>query len=329
VKSLMEALHQLGVKYALGGKTTPPVTIEGGTMKGGKTELPGNISSQFISALLLIAPFGQKEMEITLTTAMTSTPYVLMTIWCLKQFGINIGRWGNRFVVKRQRYVPTRVEIEGDWSSASYLIGLGAVSAGGITVENLSTGSLQGDRVILDYIRRMGAVVSVGTNSITVREGKLKAIRADLTDSIDLLPTIAVLASLADGISELTGIGRARIKESDRVTAMVKGLMKLGIKVKEDKDRMIITGKKTPLKIEESKAEDKQDEKAAEPSVEELFQGPPVISSFGDHRIAMAFSIFGAAEGGVTIEGAECVAKTYPEFWQSFKAVGGEMMEDV
>ncbi len=328
VKSLVEALNKLGVKYTLGGKTTPPVTIEGGTMKGSNTEIAGNVSSQFISALLLISPFVEKEMNITLTTAMTSTPYILMTVWCLKQFGIKVGRWGNKFVVRRQRYQPTRVEIEGDWSSASYFLGLGATSPEGITVENIGTGTLQGDRVILDHIRRMGAVVKVGGNSITVSEGKLKGIHADMTDCIDLLPTMAVLASLADGISELSGIGRARIKESDRVAAIMDGLKILDVKAIEDKDRMMITGKKTPVKIEEAKtAEEKPEEKIGEPE-EEVEKGPPVISSYGDHRIAMAFSIFGAAEGGVTIDGAECVTKTYPEFWQSFKAVGGEIAEN-
>ena len=324
VKSLVEALNKLGVKYTLGGKTTPPVTIEGGTMRGSNTEIAGNVSSQYISALLLISPFVEKEMNITLTTAMTSTSYILMTIWCLKKFGIKVGRWGNRFVVRRQRYQPARIKIEGDWSSASYFLGLGAISPEGITVENIDAGTLQGDRVILEHIRRMGAVVKVGRNSITVSEGKLKGIQADLTDCIDLLPTVAVLASLADGITELSGIGHARIKESDRVAAVMDGLKKLDIKATEDKDRMMITGKKTPVKIEEGKAEEKPEEKIGEPE-KEVEKGPHVISSYGDHRIAMAFSIFGAAEGGVTIEDAECVTKTYPEFWRSIKAVGGEI----
>ena len=327
VKSLVEALNKLGVKYTLGGKTTPPVTIEGGTMRGSNTEIAGNVSSQYISALLLISPFVEKEMNITLTTAMTSTSYILMTIWCLKKFGIKVGRWGNRFVVRRQRYQPARIKIEGDWSSASYFLGLGAISPEGITVENIDAGTLQGDRVILEHIRRMGAVVKVGRNSITVSEGKLKGIQADLTDCIDLLPTVAVLASLADGITELSGIGHARIKESDRVAAVMDGLKKLDIKATEDKDRMMITGKKTPVKIEEGKAEEKPEEKIGEPE-KEVEKGPHVISSYGDHRIAMAFSIFGAAEGGVTIEDAECVTKTYPEFWQLFKAMGGEIAEN-
>jgi 3-phosphoshikimate 1-carboxyvinyltransferase len=327
VKSLVEALHKLGVKYTLGGKITPPVTIEGGTLKGSKTEIAGNVSSQFISALLLVAPFAVKEMSITITTPMTSTPYVLMTVWCLKQFGINVRHELNKFVVRRQRYVPARIEIEGDWTSASYFLALGAVSPEGVTVENLATSSLQGDRVMLDHLRRMGAEVKVSGNAITVRGGKLKAIRADLTDCIDLLPTIAVLAALGDGKSELTGIQHARIKESNRVTAVREGLQKLGVTVTEDTDHLTILGLKTPAKVDESKMDEPKEEKIGEKEAP-ADTGPRVINSYGDHRIAMAFSVFGAAEGNIVIDGAECVAKTYPGFWEAFKKVGGKIEEN-
>ena len=111
VKSLVEALSKLGVKGTIEGKTTPPVTIEGGTLKGGPTELPGNISSQFISALLLLAPFAKQEVNIRLTTPMTSKPYVLMTLWCLKKFGINVRTEWDKFVIRRQAYKPTRLVI--------------------------------------------------------------------------------------------------------------------------------------------------------------------------------------------------------------------------
>jgi 3-phosphoshikimate 1-carboxyvinyltransferase len=325
VKSLTEALLKLGVKYSLGGKVTPPVTIRGGTVKGSRTEIAGNISSQFISALLLIGPFTQQAMIIKLTTPMTSTPYVLMTIWCLKQFGINVKHEAQNFIVRRQRYTPARLVIEGDWSSASYYLALGAVSEAGVTVENLSTSTLQGDRVILDYLRRMGADVRVAGNSVTVSQGKLKAIQADLTDSIDLLPTIAVLAALGDGKSEFTGIERARIKESNRVAAVREGLQKLGIVVTEDRDRLTIIGLQTPVKVDDSKMEDAP---APAESSEMGEKETVIINSFGDHRIAMAFSVFGAARGNVAIEGAECVAKTFPGYWDAFKSVGGEIQTD-
>ena len=324
VRSLVEALGKLGVKGTIEGKTTPPVTVNGGRLKGGLTELPGNISSQFISALLLIAPFAEKEVSIKLTTPMTSGPYVLMTLWCLKQFGINVNHEFDRFIVRRQRYKPTKLEVEGDWSSASYFLALGAVSEG-IQVENVSTASLQGDRVILDFLRSMGATVRISGNSVTVSRGNLRAIHADLSDCIDLLPTMAVLAALAEGTSVFTGIERARIKESNRVAVIKEGLEKMGITVTEDRDSLTIVGLKTPKPKgdDEDEEDEAGEESAADTAVPE--REIVVIDSHNDHRIAMAFGVLGAAIGGVTVDGAECVAKTFPDFWDTLKSVGGAL----
>jgi 3-phosphoshikimate 1-carboxyvinyltransferase len=322
VKSLVEALKKLGVAGSMEKKTAPPVIIEGGTLRGEATELPGHISSQFVSALLLIAPFAPKGMSIRLTSPMTSRPYVLMTLWCLKKFGINVQTSFDKFVVRRQRYRPARLEVESDWSSASYFLALGAVS-GGIEVANLSTSSLQGDRVILDLLRSMGAAVRINGDSVTISRGDLKAITADLSDCIDLLPTLAVMAALANGKSEFTGIERARIKESNRVMAVRENLQKAGIEVTETGDRLVITGLNTPKPIDESKMEeDKESEATAEVEPE---REPVTIDSYDDHRIAMAFGVLGAALGGITVEGAECVAKTFPAFWDTLKQVGVRM----
>jgi len=296
---LVEALKKLGVNAATEGKGMPPVVVEGGALKGEATDLPGNISSQFVSALLLIAPFAQKEMTIRLTAPLASKPYVEMTIWCLKQFGINVDAYREKFVVRRQIYRPTRLEIEGDWSSASYFLALGAV-AGAIEVANLKADSFQGDRVVLDFLRSMGAPVKTEGDLVAVSRGKLRAIYTDLSDCIDLLPTMSVLAALAEGKSEFTGISRARTKESDRVTAVKNNLQTLGVSVEESADRLAITG---PVKVDK----------------------PVVIDSYGDHRIAMAFGVLGAAVGGVTITGAECVAKTFPTFWDMMRRVGVRM----
>jgi 3-phosphoshikimate 1-carboxyvinyltransferase len=331
VRSLVEALRKLGIKCSIAGKTTPPVTVDGGKLRGGKTELPGNISSQFISALLLVAPFAEKEVNIRLTTPMTSRPYVLMTLRCLRKFGIHVDTKFDTFAIRRQRYTPTRFEVEGDWSSASYFLALGAVSEG-VEIENLSTSSLQGDRVILDFLRNMGAQVRVSGKSVTVSRGQLKAIQADLSDCIDLLPTMAVLAALADGTSEFTGIERARIKESNRVVAVKEGLEKLGVTVTEGGDRLTIAGLATqkPAADEEEEEEDEEEEEGEEGeegAPEPVVPEPEVIAidSQDDHRIAMAFGILGTAIGGITISGAECVAKTFPSFWDTLKSIGGEV----
>jgi 3-phosphoshikimate 1-carboxyvinyltransferase len=224
--------------------------------------------------------------------------------------------------------VPTRLEVEGDWSSASYFLALGAFSREGITVANLSAATLQGDRIILDFLRRMGAMVRVTRDTVTVSEGRLRAINADLSDCIDLLPTVAVLAALADGKSTLVGIERARIKESNRVAAVREGLQKLGVEVNEEINRLTILGLKTPKKVEEGKEEEAAENTSKNEIVASTGPESVLIDSHDDHRIAMAFSVFGAAEGRVVIDGAECVAKTFPDFWEAFESMGGALKKN-
>ena len=194
-------------------------------------------------------------------------------------------------------------------------------------MENLSIASLQGDRVILDFLRNMGAKVRVAGDSVTVSVGNLQAIRADLSDCIDLLPTMAVLAALAEGTSVFIGIERARIKESNRVVAVKEGLERMGVTVTEGQDSLTIVG----LKTTEPKEDDEEEEESKEGEAgEEVAQEaePVLIDSHSDHRIAMAFGVLGAALGGVTVDGAECVAKTFPDFWEALKSVGGELEID-
>jgi 3-phosphoshikimate 1-carboxyvinyltransferase len=300
VGPLVEALKKLGLNATAEDDGTPPVTVEGGAIKQELTELPGDISSQFVSALLFIAPFTPREMTIRLTTPLVSKSYVEMTIWCLKQFGISVNASPDKFVVRRQIYRPTRLEVEGDWSSAAYFLALGA-ACGEVAVNKVRADSLQGDRVILDYLGKMGANIGVAKDSINAYRGKLHAIPAYLDDCIDLLPIMATLAALAEGTSEFTGIERARDKESDRVKAVEENLQKLGVEVGVTSDRLLVTGPvETPSK-------------------------PVVLDSYGDHRIAMAFGVLGAAIGGVTISGAESVAKTYPTFWDTMRKIGVRM----
>ena len=301
IRPLLQALNQLGVDCHYQPEKAS-VMVRGGKLRGGIAELPGNISSQFVSALLLIAPFTEEGMAIRLTTPLESKPYVLMTIECLKTFGIkvNASKDLRHFEVARQSYRPARHAVEGDWSSASYLLALGALS-GDITVSNLNPDSLQGDKILATFLQDMGSSVTIKQDSVRVRKSRPKAITADLTDCIDLLPTIAILAAVADGVSEFSGIARARLKESDRVAAVKEGLERMGVKVVAEKNRLVITGSKPH---------------------------GAMIDSRGDHRIAMAFSLLGTVVGHTTIEGAECVAKTYPEFWETLKSLGGSVKLD-
>ncbi|MFC1957098.1 3-phosphoshikimate 1-carboxyvinyltransferase, partial [Chloroflexota bacterium] len=301
VRPLVQALKQLGVDCSAQGEVAP-VTVSGGRLRGGTTELAGNISSQFVSALLLIAPLAEEGMQIKLTSPLESKPYVIMTLDCLRRFGIEVQTHPDfrDFNIAPQVYQPTRYLVEGDWSSASYLLALGALS-GPVTVDNLNPESLQGDKMLLSFLKEMGARVDIDKHTITVRKSGLSALKADLSNSIDLLPTMAVLAAVADGVSEFTGIERARIKESNRVLAVREGLERMGVAVREERDRFIVTGA-TP--------------KGA------------VIDPKNDHRIAMAFGMLGTVTGETIISDAECVAKTYPEFWDVLKNIGGEVKED-
>lgn len=301
VKPLVEALGQLGVKSFCRDEVAP-VVVEGGRLQGGVTELPGDISSQFVSALLFISPFAEEGVKIRLTTPLESKPFVLMTLDCLRRFGIKVkfSKELRQFEVLRQTYKPTEYSVEGDWSSASYLLAWGAVS-GEVEVENLNSESLQGDKMMLNLLKDMGALVEVSKNSVTVRKSRLNAIKADLSDCIDLLPTMAVLAAAAEGVSEFIGIERARIKESNRVSAVREGLERMGIKVGEDRNRMTIAGSRP---------------------------AGATIDSKGDHRIAMAFSILGSVTGGMIINDAECVSKTFPQFWDVLKSIGGGVKID-
>ncbi|MFC1946634.1 3-phosphoshikimate 1-carboxyvinyltransferase [Chloroflexota bacterium] len=301
VQPLIQPLHQLGI-YCIYDEADSTITVNGGSLKGGVAELPGDISSQYVSALLFISPYAEEGMTVRLTTPLESKPYVLMTLDCLENFGIMTETSDDmrEYRTTRQTYKPAQYTIEGDWSSASYLLAAGAV-AGDIEVKNLNPKSLQGDKVLLDFLEDMGTSVEISNDSIVVRESALRAIKADLTDCIDLLPTMATLAAMAEGTSELTGIARARIKESNRVSAVKAGLEKAGISVIEEKDTLMITG---------------GDINSA------------VIDSSNDHRIAMAFSLLGLRAGAIEIENAECVSKTYPEFWDILKRIGGKVKTD-
>ena len=304
IKPLVQALRQLGVNCSCSERGEgPPVVVNGGALRGGVVELPGDISSQFISALLLIAPFAGEGIRVRVSTPLESRPFVLMTVDCLREFGVNVegqAEHSGGLSVSKQAYKPIKYQVEGDWSSASYFLALGAL-CGHIEVENLNLESLQGDKMILDLLTDMGASVELHKNSVEVKKSKLKAIEADLSNCIDLLPTMAVLAAAADGASEFTGIDRARIKESNRVAALAEGLRRMGIKVTEEKNRLTIFGGKPK---------------------------GSVIDVWDDHRIAMAFGILGSVAGETVINDAECVSKTFPQFWDAMKGVGGKVRID-
>jgi 3-phosphoshikimate 1-carboxyvinyltransferase len=293
VQPLLEALGQLGVSCRTEGSA---VVVDGGRLRGGTVEMAGDISSQFISALLLVSPLAEEGTIIRLTTPLASKPYIRMTLDTMNHFGVAVETSADlrQFAISPQAYRPASFAVEGDWSSASYFLALGA-TAGQISVNNLNRNSLQGDKIVLNLLEEMGARVDLNGDTVTMSRSGLTAITADLTDSIDLLPTVAVLAALAEGRSVLSGISRARLKESNRVAAVAEGLGRMGISVTEAEDRLTIDGGKPRGAI---------------------------IDSHGDHRIAMAFAVAGCVAGGTTtLDDPDCVEISFPGFYDLIQRV--------
>lgn len=296
VTPLLEVLDKMGASCHVDKNR---ITIHGGCLHGGLYKLEGDISSQFISALLLAAPRLAQSVTYVLDTPPRSRPYIDMTLEILHRFGISVDAAPDytRFTIAPQAYRPANVPVEGDWSSASYLLAMGAVN-GEVSVEGLNLLSLQADKAILTMLNKMGAGILPDTASVTTRASRLNAIDADMSQCIDLLPTMACCLAMADGKGCLRGISRARLKESNRVEAIRRGLENMGIRTEEDEESLTIWG------------------------------GNPegaVIDSYNDHRIAMAFAVTGIYAGNTIIERAECVSKTYPGFWDDLIRLGGKV----
>ncbi len=299
VGPLLDALTQIGVNCTSRGGL-PPVTIMGnGRIRGGEARLPGDISSQFVSALLAVAPLADAPIEINLTTQLESRPYVAMTMDAMRAFGVEARASPDmrRLTAPLGPYRASAVEVEGDWSSAAYVLAAGALT-GGATLQGLNRTSSQADRAIVGVLSRMGADVSAG-GAVKVSKSPLRGISADMSDCPDLFPVVSALCAAAEGESTLTGLGRLRLKESDRVAAMVEGLTRMGIKVRCDPDSAKITGG-TPRGAD--------------------------VDSWGDHRIAMSLAVLAlTAEGETKINDAGCVSKSYPGFWDDLAAIGGRL----
>ncbi len=296
---LIDALNALGAKCSC-NSGFPPAMIQG-VMRGGYAQVLGNLSSQFVSALLLASPLADETTMIEVRGDLVSKPYVIITIEVQKAFGVDIEADGGlrRFIIDPQRYKASTFEVEGDWSSAAFILALGILS-GRTEVIGLRPDSSQADREIVEFLRRMGGSISLHGVSVVAQESDLNAIRADVSNCPDLFPVLAALCATAKGRSELYGIGRLRFKESDRVAAMAEGLERMGAKVEVIGDSFFIEGSRLH---------------------------PAEIDPKGDHRIAMAFAVLGAKVRGVAIENAECVSKSWPGFWDCLANLGVQLRE--
>src|ERR1051325_2184875 len=292
IGDLIDALRQLGVGLEA-TSNCPPVKIFAKGLSGGKTKIAGNISSQFLSGLLMVAPYAKSQVELEVTTELNSKPYVDMTIAVMKEFGVEVERdVYERFIIQPSSFSPlSSYSIECDASAASYFFAAPAICGGTVRVENISRKSKQGDIAFLAILEQMGCIIKEGGNFTEVTSAQnLSGIDVDMCDIPDTAQTLAVIAPFASSPTRIRGIASARLKETDRVHATYMELRRLGVVVDEYEDGMTIY----PC---------------------DRIQ-PATIQTYNDHRMAMAFSLIGLRVPGIEIENPSCVSKTFPNFFE-------------
>lgn len=290
IGELVRGLQQLGVELSCElGTDCPPVLVRARGLRGGKALVPGNVSSQFLSALLMAAPGADSSLEIQIEGSLVSEPYVDMTMGVMARFGVQVQTPGSGlYRIQPQAYKPCDYEVEPDASAASYFFALAAVTGGEVTVEGLSRWSLQGDIHFVDALEKMGCEVRYERNAVTVRGKSLKGIEIDMNAISDTAQTLAAVAPFAEGPTRIYNVQHMRFKETDRISAVVNELEKLGLTVEETTDGLTI------------------------------HPGPmhaASISTYHDHRMAMSFALIGLKVPGLQIEDPGCTAKTYPRFF--------------
>ncbi|HYD47946.1 MAG TPA: 3-phosphoshikimate 1-carboxyvinyltransferase [Terriglobales bacterium] len=292
IADLVEALRQLGANLEC-PSGCPPVTVYARGLPGGRVEVSGQQSSQYLSALLMVAPYAESKVSIEVVDSLIAKPYIDMTIGVMAHFGAQVVREGyHRYeIAAGQRYrAPGVYEIEADASSAHYFLAAAALLNGKVTVTGIGTKSLQGDIGFVDVLERMGARVSRSEHSLTVAGAEaLRGIDVDMNDISDTAPTLAVLGSFARTPVRIRNVGHLRLQESERIASVTAELQKLGAKVKEHDDGWQI-----------------------EPA--ELHGGE--VDTYDDHRLAMAFSLIGLRVPGIVIREPQCVAKTFPTYFE-------------
>ena len=297
IGDLAEALKQLGAEvYCEGEHACPPVEIRASGLPGGKASIRGNISSQYLSGVLMAAPCAKQMVTIQVEGTLVSVPYVAMTLAVMKSFGIDIQAKADFSELKiptDQPYQGTCYEIEPDASAASYFWAAAAVTGGEVTVQGLGKSSLQGDVDFVDCLAKMGCQVGYQDNQITVTGGPLRGIDVDMNAISDTVQTLSVVALFAEGTTRIRNVPHIRHKETDRIAAVATELRKLGAQVTEHEDGLDITPGK--------------------------FTGAE-IATYDDHRMAMSFAIAGLVNEGVTICDPGCTAKTYPNFFEDLKS---------
>lgn len=305
IGDLVETLEALGAviqssNHAVENRKLicPPILIHASGLPGGRASIAGDISSQFLSALLMVAPYAQNPVELTLSTELNSKPYVEMTMKIMEEFGVTIDSSDYaQFSIRPGRYrAQERCIIESDASAASYFFAAPLICGGTVQVENISRQSKQGDIRFLDILAQMGATIEEGDHGILVTGySPLRGLDVDLRDIPDTAQTLAAIAPFADSPTRIRGIASARVKETDRVAATCTELARLGVAVEEHPDGMTIH----PCKDIR----------------------PAKIRTYNDHRMAMAFSLIGLRAPGVEIENPGCVSKTFPNYFDVLEKI--------
>jgi len=306
IADLLEALNQLGAEVtSVHGNGCPPVHIQGQRLRGGQATVSGAISSQFLSALLMVAPYAEQDVTLIVRDTLVSVPYVDLTLDIMARFGVAVVNDGYRhFMIPGQQcYRGQDYTVEGDASSATYFWGLAALLGQTMCVTNVPPTSVQGDLRFLDVLERMGCTVSRGTRLQVTGPPQLRPLGAiDLNALPDAAMTIAVLAAFCQGETRIYNVANLRVKETDRLRALAIELQKLGVTVTEYPDGLHIHGNPEALHGAE-------------------------IATYDDHRMAMCFGMAGARLPGIRIQEPGCVAKTYPGFWEDLQRVGVQVQQ--
>ena len=296
---LKEELEKKGVVFHKNNEYPLHIT---GNLQSGDFELAGNISSQFISGLLFALPLLKGDSKIRLIPPVESKPYIDMTVETLRDFGIIVEETENTYIIKgNQKYIsPKEITIEGDWSNSAFFLCAGALSKDGVTVSGLDINSTQGDKKILDILKRMGASVEINGDEITVKKNQLMGTMVNGGDIPDLVPIVSVMGAMCDkGVTHIVNASRLRLKESDRIATTESLLSKVGAAVSETEDGLVIWGEN------------------------DLIGGR--ADGANDHRIVMSAAIFSSLCAlPVDIVGAEAVSKSYPHFFEDFNSLGGK-----
>jgi 3-phosphoshikimate 1-carboxyvinyltransferase len=305
VGPLVAALRELGVEVAWRGvEGCPPLTVAGGSLRGGEATIDAGESSQYLSALLLAALAAPTPTRLRVA-ALTSAPYVEVTLGLVEQWGGRIERLDDGFLVTPGLAPRASVEVEGDASAAAYPAAAAALTGGEVTLLGLDPSSAQGDRAFLDLLAAMGAEVAWDGDAVRVRGRweSLRAVDVDMSAMPDQVPTLSALAPFARGTTRIHNVSHLRIKESDRLAAMTGGLRRAGATVEELADGLVIPGVWSDV------------------AFDAMPRNRVVIASHGDHRIAMSMALVGLRRPGLAIAEPDVVGKSYPGFWSDLDAL--------